>query len=286
MSNPVRFLVIDGYTKQARDELVEGGASMAADLYVRMLADCLPGAHSDVLFASDPGAELPKGVGLEQYDGIAWTGCSLTIFNKEDPRVHGQIEIARSAYQHGIPSFGSCWGVQMAVVAAGGLVQAHPRGREMGFARKIELTPEGRAHPMYEGKPSVFDAFISHEDEVTHLPAGSVHLAGNAFTRVQAAAVTHRKGTFWGLQYHPEYDLHELARLTFCRIEKLVRGGFFRDRAAALAYVDQLEALHADPDRRDLAWLLGVDEDVMDESVRRAEVRNWIERLVLPSLRR
>jgi hypothetical protein len=24
------------------------------------------------------------------------------------------------------------------------------------------------------------------------------------------------------LQYHPEYDLHELARLTHCRIKKLV----------------------------------------------------------------
>lgn len=286
MSDTVRFLVIDGYTKQARDELVAGGSSMAADLYVEMITDCLPSARCDVLFVSDPGAELPKGVGLEQYDGVGWTGCSLTIFDEGDSRVRGQIDIARSAYRRGIPSFGSCWGVQIAVVAAGGLVQAHPRGREMGIARKIELTPEGRAHPMYEGKPSVFDAFISHEDEVTHLPAGSVHLAANAFTRVQAAAVTHEKGTFWGLQYHPEYDLHELARLTFCRIDKLIRGGFFRDREAALFYVDQLETLHENPDRMDLAWLLGVDEDVMDKTVRRVEVRNWIERLVLPSLRR
>ena len=24
-------------------------------------------------------------------------------------------------------------------------------------------------------------------------------------------------GIFWALQYHPEYDLHELARLCYCR---------------------------------------------------------------------
>jgi GMP synthase (glutamine-hydrolysing) len=285
MADTVRFLVIDGYSKEARDELVAGGASMAADLYVRMLANCFPGAHSDVLFASDPGAALPTGASIEQYDGIAWTGCSLTIFD-DDPRVAGQVEIARRAYERGVPSFGSCWGIQMAVFAAGGTVRPHPRGREMGIARKIQLTPEGRAHPMYEGKTTVFDGFISHVDEVTHLPPGAVHLASNAFTHVQAAAVTHKAGAFWGLQYHPEYDLREMARLTFCRIEKLIEGGFFRDRAEALAFVERLETLYENPERKDLAWVLGIDDDLVNETVRQLEVRNWIHRLVLPSIHR
>jgi GMP synthase (glutamine-hydrolysing) len=164
-------------------------------------------------------------------------------------------------------------------------VRANPRGREMGIARKIGLTPEGRAHPLYLGKGNVFDAFISHVDEVTHMPAGTLLLASNAFTHVQAVALTHKGGTFWGVQYHPEYDLHELARLTFCRIDRLIKLGFFRDREAALAYVNLLEALHQDPTRKDIAWLLGVDEDVMNEDIRVAEVRNWIDRLVIPSMR-
>jgi GMP synthase (glutamine-hydrolysing) len=281
----VQFLVIDGYSREARDELVEGGASRAADLYQNMVERILPDARCDLLFASDADAELPRGVALDQYDAIAWTGCSLTVY-EDDPRVHRQIELARAAFEHGIPSFGSCWAVQIAVVAAGGVVAPHPEGREMGIARKIQLTPEGRGHPMYEGKASVFDGFISHVDEITHLPPGAVHLASNAFTRVQAAAVTHRKGTFWGLQYHPEYDLHEMARLIYCRIDKLLKGGFFKDRAAAEAHVEMLEALHQAPERKDLAWALGIDTDVMEETVRVCEVRNWIERLVLPSLRR
>jgi GMP synthase (glutamine-hydrolysing) len=95
----------------------------------------------------------------------------------------------------------------------------------------------------------------------------------------------HKGGQFWGLQYHPEYNLHELARLTWCRIEKLVALGFFRDREAAETYVDQLEVLYQDPSRKDIAWLLGIDEDVMNEDVRLAEVRNWIDRLVLPNMR-
>ena len=177
-------------------------------------------------------------------------------------------------------------GAQIAVVSAGGRAAVNPQGRGVGLGRKIALTPEGRAHPLYSGKKSVFDAFISHDDEITHLPPGGLLLASNGHTRVQAVSVTHQGGVFWGLQYHPEYDLHELARLCYCRKQKLTERGFFRDTDAAQAYVDRLEALHQDPGRKDIAWLLGIDEDVMNEDIRRAEVRNWIDLLVLPSMRR
>ena len=150
------------------------------------------------------------------------------------------------------------------MVAAGGTCRANPRGREMGIARKVVLTPEGRAHPMYAGKPTVFDAFISHVDEVTHLPSTAVLLASNQFTHIQAACVTLGTGIFWGLQYHPEYDLHEMARLIYCRRAKLTDLGFFRDEDQALAYVDQLEVLHQDPSRYDIAWALGLDDDLVN----------------------
>jgi GMP synthase (glutamine-hydrolysing) len=111
-------------------------------------------------------------------------------------------------------------------------------------------------------------------------------LASNRWTHIQALAVTFKGGVFWGLQYHPEYDVHEMARLCYCRKQKLVNLGFFGDLDAAQAYVDQLEALHQDPGRKDVSWLLGIDEDILDEDIRQAEVRNWIEQLVLPGMGR
>lgn len=283
MANHPHFLVIDGYDRSGREGLAAGGATTAGELYTRMLEKYSPGCVVDVLYPADPGVSLPRGAALASYDGIAWTGSSLTVY-ADDPRVTPQIELAKAAFEAHIPSFGSCWAAQIAVVAAGGRCAANPRGREMGIARKIALTPEGRAHPMYDGKTNVFDAFISHEDEITHLPPGAVLLASNAFSYVQAVAVTHKGGTCWAVQYHPEYDLHELARLTFCRIEKLVKLGFFADADAALDYVNKLETLHENPSRQDLAWQLGVDADVMSEDVRQVEVRNWIDRLVLPNM--
>ena len=53
-----------------------------------------------------------------------------------------------------------------------------------------------------------------------------------------------------------------------------------------MAHIDQLEALHADPSRTDIASALDIKADVIDELLRTVEVRNWINHLVLPSMRR
>lgn len=285
MNTTPRFLVLDGYSRTGRENLTAGGASTAGVLYETMLKRHCPTAHIDILYPADPDAVLPNGSAIGDYDAVAWTGSSLTVYDGS-PGVKAQIEFARAVFAAQVPSFGSCWAAQIAVLAAGGTCAKHPRGREMFVARKISLTPEGRAHPLYTDKKSVFDAWISHDDEITHLPHGAVRLAGNDFTQVQSVAVTHLGGVFWSLQYHPEYDLHEMARLIFCRQQKLTDLGFFADTAAAQALVDKLEALHQDPGRKDLAWGLGLDDDIANPDIRQAEVGNWINHLVLPNMRR
>ena len=285
MSRNLHFLVVDGYAKAGRDDLEAGGATTAGVLYRQMLQRCAPGATADIIYPADPDAELPQGAAIEQYDGIAWTGSTLTIYDTDDPKVANQIEFARAAYRSRVPSFGSCWAAQIAAVAAGGTCAAHPRGREMGIARKITLSDAGRGHPLYAGKKTVFDAYISHDDEITALPESGVLLASNDYSDVQALSVTHEGGPFWAVQYHPEYDLFEMGRLVYCRREKLTRKGFFPDVASAIAYGEELEALHRDPARGDIAWKLGIDADVMNEDVRIQEVRNWIMYLVQPFVR-
>jgi GMP synthase (glutamine-hydrolysing) len=276
---PLNLLVIDGYAREGRAELEAGGASTAGELYRKMFAKCSPvGAHSDIVYPCDSTFTMPD---LKKYDGVGWTGCSLTIYADEE-RVKKQIAMARTIMEAGLPQIGSCWAAQIATMAAGGMCAKNFNGREMGIARKIVLSPEGRAHPMYEGKPSVFDAFISHEDEVTHLPPGATSLASNWWTRHQAVTVSFKGSTFWGLQYHPEYDLHELARLTYCRTDKLVKMGFFQSREACHAYVADLEALHKDPKRRDLAWKLAIDADVCNDDVKLVEIRNWVNKQAIP----
>ena len=86
------------------------------------------------------------------------------------------------------------------------------------------------------------------------------------------------------MQYHPEYDPHEVASLCRLRKDELVAQGTFRDRAAAADYIEQLEALHRDPSRHDLARELALGEQLLDADERTREVRNWIEHAIKPAL--
>jgi len=282
MTNPLCFLIIDGYSKQSRDELQEAGMKLAWELYTEMLLQHLPEAVYEILLPSDDGIEMPSAKDIEKYAGIIWTGCNLTIYDTDDLCVAAQIELAQNAFEVGIPGFGSCWGIQMAAVAAGGEVRPNPKGREMGLGRKIHLTPEAYTHPMFEGKPKVFEGFVSHDDMVTKVPPGGILLAGNSFAPVQAIAVTHKKGAFWATQYHPEYNLHEMARLIVAREKKLIAAGFFRGHEDLIDLVDRMEALAAEPDRKDLRWQLAIDDDVLSDSIRQCEFVNWLNKLVLP----
>jgi GMP synthase (glutamine-hydrolysing) len=282
MTQPARFLIIDGYSFESRQALENAGMQLAWRLYANMLKRYRPQAEYDVWLPSDPGNDPPVDKQLAGYQGIIWTGCNLCINDTDNPSIANQIELAKRVYEIGVPSWGSCWGLQMAAVAAGGKVIANPKGREMGLARKVGLTEAGQAHPMFAGKPKVFDAFISHEDMVSVVPPGGTVLAGNEFTTVQALVVTHQKGTFWSTQYHPEYDLGEMAALIVAREEKLIRGGFFRTPTELQHLVSQMRMLQAEPDRKDLRWQLAIDDDVMDDGVRQCEFANWIDIMIKP----
>ena len=45
-----RILVVDGYTKHAREELIAGGATIAAEQYVNMLTTINSKIQCDILF--------------------------------------------------------------------------------------------------------------------------------------------------------------------------------------------------------------------------------------------
>ena len=122
--------------------MADYGTTMG-EAYAAEVAAIAPDSIADICLPADEGANLPDGAGLQSYDGIFLTGSHLHIYEIE-PAVTRQIELMRAIYASGTPCFGSCWGIQIGAVAAGGTVTANPKGREVGFARRI--TPErGRA---------------------------------------------------------------------------------------------------------------------------------------------
>ncbi len=276
-----RLLVVDGNTAELRAKQRAAGGVVMSDGYADVLRSLLPEAVVDICYPADPGANLAAG-GLEGYDGVAITGSALNVYDG-GPSIAPQIELARAVLKARTPLFGSCWGLQVITVAAGGTVRANPKGREIGVARRIALTPAGRDHAMYAGKASVFDAVTVHLDEVETLAPGTTVLASNAQSDVQAAEIRVDGAVAWAVQYHPEFSLADMAAIVRRYGARLIREGFFADAAARDAYAADLETLDRAPGTKPLAWRYGIDETVLDRSVRTMELANWITHQVLPA---
>jgi GMP synthase (glutamine-hydrolysing) len=279
-----RILVVDGNVAEIRARQAAAVGYDSGAGYARILNRLMPDLACDVIRPADAAPALPAGVSLASYDGVTITGSALNVYNGGGP-VERQIEVAKAVFEAGVPFFGSCWGLQIAVAAAGGVVRRNPRGREFGFARRILLTEAGRDHPLFAGKPRVFEAPTIHRDEIASLPSGALTLAGNDMG-LQAAAFTHGRTKFWGVQYHPEYDYVDIAAAAERYGRTLVDEGLFPDEPALHAFAAELRQLQARPADAALTWKHGLGPAMTSETVRLAEIRNWLEQEVLPYCRR
>jgi GMP synthase (glutamine-hydrolysing) len=277
-----RLLVIEGNSPQTTAEHVAVGGVPASKGYSDLLRELLPGAAVDICYPGDPAAVLPEGEALEGYDGITITGSSLHIYDG-GPSVHRQIELVHAALSTGTPLFGSCWGLQVITAAAGGAVRKNPKGREIGFGRGIRLTEAGRKHPMYVGKLDVFNAPTVHLDEVETVPPGATVLATNAVSSVQSVEIRTNGSIAWAVQYHPEYPLRELAAIVRRIGTRLIGEGFFENEKGVLRFARDLDALDRDPDCKQLSWLHGISQNVLNKKLRVSELANWLEYQVLPT---
>jgi GMP synthase (glutamine-hydrolysing) len=194
---------------------------------------------------------------------VILTGSPLHLY-EETPETRRQVEFMRAVFASGTPSFGSCAGLQVATVAAGGTVRPNRRGAEAPFARHIAPTGEGAAHPLLTGRPSRFDAPSIHSDEVAELPDGAILLASNAHTPVQAAEIRSGEGVFWGVQYHPELSLGEVAAAIRRQADDLVEKGALASPEAVEQEAALIDALDRDATDADPAARLRLDAEVID----------------------
>lgn len=277
-----RILVIDGNRAAIREQQIAAGGQSTGEAYAQVLRS-LAAVSCDIVRPADAEVRFACGSGLGSYDGVAITGSALNVYDG-GAHIERQIELARAVFAAGLPFFGSCWGLQVAVSAAGGRVRHNPLGREFGFARRIELADAGRRHPMFRDKPAVFEAITVHRDDIEELPPGAVVLARNDMG-LQAAELRHGPGVCWGVQYHPEYSFDEIAATALRYGAALIEERLFADRAELEAFVAELRMLMRDPRDRRLTWKHGLGHALQEESCKLAELRNWLQLQVLPYAR-
>ena len=86
------------------------GASTAGVLYQKMLAKSCPvgvSCESEIVYPADPGFSFSPSDVAHQYDAVAWTGSSLTVY-ADTPAVKAQVELCKAVFKHRVPQFGRC----------------------------------------------------------------------------------------------------------------------------------------------------------------------------------
>lgn len=281
-SQNLKFLIAESEPPAAREKRRKSVGRSSGETYAALLDHLAPGAHATRVKPADDAGPALTTQALGAYDAVFITGSPLHLY-EDAPECRRIIDFMRAVFASGTPCFGSCAGLQVATVAAGGSVRSMGDRRESGFARRISATAAGREHPLLAGRPPSFDAPAIHTDEVECLPDGATLIAANGTTHVQAAEIRSGEGVFWGVQYHPEISLFEVAAALRRQVDDLVEHGLVPTSDTVEQHADLIEALHDAPHRRDLAWRLGLDEQVTMPVLRTAEIRNFIEYLVLPT---
>lgn len=101
-----------------------------------------------------------------------------------------------------IPTFASCFGFQVAVLALGGSIIRDESNFEMG-TYQMKLTPKALKDPIFNGVSDLFYAVSVHKEKTTLLPPNSELLA---YTDSCVHSFRVKNCPFYAFQFHPELD--------------------------------------------------------------------------------
>jgi GMP synthase (glutamine-hydrolysing) len=221
-----------------------------------------------VLHAHDPSLHMSKAAPyeaglteetLEGVDGVIFTGS--TVDWAVDAPEAAPLRAAMSfVFDKGLPTWGSCTGMQAAAVVLGGAVAGSPKGTEWGIAKGLRVLDHAVLHPMLHRRTLEFAAPTMHRDEVIRLPEGAHHLVCNDHSAHQAFAYEEGGIDFWGAQYHPELCPTDIAKA-------------LRRAGGEEALADTLDKVASD---EEAATALGTTPDAMCLSTRTCEIVNWL----------
>ena len=158
---------------------------------------------------------------MKKYDGLIWGGSSLNIYNNT-PEIRRQISFMKECFKNVKKILAICWGMQVAVTAAGGEVKRGINGSHIGIASDIELTDHGFKNLFYKDKKNKFNTPAFNFDEVVTIPEGAIHLAFNKINNIQSLNFKSGVSEIWGLQYHPEITYKKMVDIIKFRKDALI----------------------------------------------------------------
>ncbi|MDC3089585.1 type 1 glutamine amidotransferase [bacterium] len=272
----MNILLVDGNEKDASDRYSKLGMDTQFQVYEKILKKYSNSAiNITTIHPAIYDNYLPLGLNLDDFEAVAWTGSLLNIYN-ETRSTTNQIELAKELFKRKNKIFGSCWGLQVLVTAAGGKVRKNPNGLEAVLAKNIKLNQDGEAHPMYKNKKKSFNALCWHYDEAENLPKETKVLASNKISQFQSISFEVNQSSVWAVQYHPEFNPKWMIGLMEMRKDILLEEKVyenlseFKNEKRILQNSDNLD--HKE---------LQIYDDIVDEKTHSLELSNWLKFLSL-----
>ena len=132
-----RILIVEGNIREENKNFSEVGIQT----HTESLKDSLNFFSRDLKFdvvnpSSDENLDIFKDK-LSKYDGLIWGGSSLNIYN-DTPEIRRQIEFMKECQKKVKKILAICWGMQVAVTAAGGEVKKADESH-IGIANQITI---------------------------------------------------------------------------------------------------------------------------------------------------
>ena len=199
---------------------------------------------------------------LLKYDGLVWGGSSLNIYN-DTPEIRKQIEFMKECQKKVKNILAICWGMQVAVTAAGGEVKK-AEGSHIGIANEIAINENGLNHPIYRNKEKKFNSPAFNFDEVKTLPQNAVCLASNKINKVQSLYFKVNETNVWGLQYHPEITYEKMISLIEFRKDRLI---------------ENRKVFNNEQDVKNHISFIKKEISITDKEKRMVELKNWLSQL-------
>ena len=197
---------------------------------------------------------------LKKYDGLIWGGSSLNIYN-DTVEIRRQIEFMKECFKNIKRILAICWGMQVAVTAAGGEVKKSNNGAHIGIAQNISVNENGIKFPLYKNKKNIFNSPAFNFDEVATIPKDSTILASNKVNKVQSLNFETGISEIWGLQYHPEITYDKMIRLIKFRKDRLI---------------NVRKAFNNEKEIEEHINLIKEENKISEKSSRLLELQNWL----------
>ncbi len=224
-----KILIIEGNVKKDNQALLNYGIETHSTSMIKTISNYTKSLKIDV-FNPTCGNLKQKVLELDKYDGLIWGGGSMHVY-EEKSEIRCQLDFMKECFKRVKKIFAICWGMQVAVVAAGGEVKKSSKGTNIGISKNIELTDLGLRHELYINKPKKFNTPAYNYDEVTKIPDGAKHLSFNNINHIQGTSFKIGDCDIWGIQYHPEITYDKMISLINYREKSLLTDNLiFKDR--------------------------------------------------------